>query len=139
MPKGAPVLRTPVKSSKVLSSAKKTHRRVRKKPRLKIIPPRHIGKDIWARLSLEELDQAKQKQRTIARDKTFRVPSTSASDKTYDVVCDSEGAWTCTCPDFVYRSAANQSRYGFYCKHVSDCIDKVLAAQRMAVSGASNR
>ena len=133
MPKGQPVLRTPVKSSKALSnkSAKKTHRRAKKvrgRVRLKIIPPRHIEKTTLALISPVEIVQAQKNQRTIARDKTFRVPSTSASDKVYNVICDSEGAWTCTCPDFMYRSATNQARYGFYCKHVADCIDKVLDA-----------
>jgi len=131
MPKGQTVLRTPDKSSKVVSSAKKTHRRVRKKPRLKIIPPRHIVKDIWARLSLEELVQAQKNQRAITHDQSFRVPSKSASDKTYDVLCDSTGVWTCTCPDFMYKSATNQARYGFYCKHVADCIDKVIAPKKI--------
>jgi len=142
MPKGQPILRRPIKYSKALGSFwvkkthrqfKKTHKRSKKKlpPRLKIIPPRHIVKDIWARLTTEELVQAKQKQYTITHDQSFRVPSTHASDKTYDVLCDTEGVWTCTCPDFIYRSATNQAHYGFYCKHVADCINKVLATKQL--------
>lgn len=128
MPKGQPV-----KSSKALTGlAKRTRSRkkVRGRGRLKIIPPRHIVKGIWATLSTEELVQVKQKQCTITHDQSFRVPSASAPDKTYDVLCDSEGVWTCNCPDFMYRSASNQARYGFYCKHVADSIDKVLAAKK---------
>ncbi len=80
-------------------------------------------------LSTEELVQAKQKQCAITHNQSFQVPSTHTLDKTYNVVCDAEGVWTCTCPDFMYRSTSNRAHYGFYCKHVADCIDKVLAAK----------
>jgi len=123
MPKSR-TLKTPDRFSKI--PIRKTTPKKPKKVPLKIIPPRHLLKASWKLMAPEKLQEAREKQRAIAKDKSYRVASKSMSDKIYDVVCDSDGAWTCTCADFMYRSANNESYYGFYCKHVASCIDKVL-------------
>ena len=93
---------------------------------LRILPPRHYGKVIWATKTAEQRAQIKKRQRKYCCDKTFLVSSKSTPVQQYKVVCDEKGDWTCTCSDFVYRSTSNKARYGPYCKHVASCIDKVL-------------
>jgi len=116
---------SPSKSSKVPIKKTTIHKKPKKVP-LKIIPVRHSVKAIWANRTHEQQQTARKKQCSIAKNKSFRVPSKSATSSVYDVICDDEGVWTCTCPDFMYRSAKNQSHYGSYCKHVAACIDDVL-------------
>jgi hypothetical protein len=117
---------TPV-HQKSKAPAKKTVRRpVRKSVLLRIVPPRHLIKDVWANRTVDQLKQAKESQRQYCHDQTFNIKSTSVTGQEYQVVCDSNGSWTCECSDFVFRSSNNKSHYGFYCKHIAKCIDIVL-------------
>jgi len=102
-----------------------TPRRSKRVP-LKILPPRHFSKAIWAKKTAKQRVQIKKLQREYCCDRTFLMLSKSKPDQQYNVVCDEKGDWTCTCPDFVYRSATYQARYGPHCKHVVSCIDTVL-------------
>jgi len=128
MPKSNQLQKSPVslhKSSK--TPAKKTVRRsVRRTVPLRIVPPRHLIKSIWANRTAEQLEQAKKIQRTYCCNQTFQVQSATTMGREYEISCGSDGAWTCTCGDFMYRSSKNQSHYGFYCKHIAKCIDIVL-------------
>ena len=103
------------KRVKKLSSEKKSRR-----------PKRHVIKELWAEQTVEQLKQAKATHREYCSNQSFSVPSISTVGESYQVVCGSEGVWSCECPDFVYKSSRNQSHYGFYCKHVAQCIDKVV-------------
>jgi len=115
------------KTQKSKASAKKIVRRpVRKSVPLRIVPPRHLSKDVWANRTVDQLKQAKEAQRQYCHDQTFNIVSTSVTGQEYQVVCDSNGSWTCECSDFVFRSSKNKSHYGFYCKHIAKCIDIVL-------------
>jgi len=99
--------------------------RRRKKPRLKIVPPRHVPKDAWASRPPEALARARARQKTLTRNQVFEIQSESCP-KAYTVTCDAEGAWSCTCPDYVFRHGTLQCQYAFYCKHIAVCMDKFL-------------
>lgn len=123
---------TPGTLSKAVAKALKTTRkeaRVRKKKRrkvpMKILPPRHVSRSLWATRSREDFVAAKAKLKSLAQNKKFTVPSESCEGKAYQIVCDDSGAWTCTCPDYKCRHSTDGCRYAFYCKHIAVCIDKL--------------
>ena len=118
--------KTPVRKNSKVSIKKTLRRAVRKSVPLRIVPPRHLIKEIWETRSVEQLEQDKKVQRTYCRNRTFNVKSATTRGQEYGVVCDSNGNWTCTCGDFVYRSSKNRSHYGYYCKHIAKSIDTVL-------------
>lgn len=131
MPKCA-VASTPCKLSKAVAMALKTIKREararkkkRGKPRMKILAPRHVSKTVWATRPVSELAKAKAKLKSLACNKKFTVPSASSEGKVYQVVCAEDGAWSCACPDFKFRHSTDRCQYGFYCKHIAVCIDKL--------------
>ena len=123
---------TPEKLPKVLSKALKTIRREararkkRRRPRLPILATRHITKKEWQTRTAAELSAAREKLMSLTSDQTFVIESASSEGKTYDVTCDSDGAWSCTCPDYKFRHSKLQCQYGFYCKHIAVCVDKFM-------------
>jgi len=105
---------------------KKKRHRAKKKPRLPILNARHVSKKVWATRPPSELAAARAKLMGLTRDQTFTVASASSAGKTYVVSCDAKGAWSCSCPDYVYRHATLKCHYGFYCKHIAACSDTFL-------------